>query len=320
MRKKEPFGNSLREQLEASARDQLHHFILDFGGLRGAFVCGTRMVSEMAANHELGGAGTRTLGHAYLAVTLMSSSLKAPDKVRLSVESRGPADGLSVEANAFGEVRGYLYADRVEEPAETAGGVLTVTRYLQGAHQPFSGQVELLYGSLAENLAHYYLVSEQTPAAMSLSVHFGEEGRVDGAGGLLLQTLPEADTAVVRAIEERFRGLPSIGECLAAGAEPRELVQAWFAEFSPLFLGSRRIAFMCHCSRSRFAGYLGALPVGELEDILENGPLPLVTTCANCNTAYEHSRADIERMLRRALEGYGDETTNDRPTEAGDGR
>ena len=72
------------------------------------------------------------------------------------------------------------------------------------------------------------------------------------------------------------------------------------AAFSPLFLGSRRVAFMCHCSRSRFAGYLGALPVTELEDILERGPLPLVTTCANCNTAYEHSRSDIERLLRRA--------------------
>jgi molecular chaperone Hsp33 len=309
MIKKHPFGDSLREQLEASARDQLHHFILDFGGLRGAFVCGTRMVNEMAANHELGQAETLVLGHAYLAAALMSSSLKAPDKIRLSVECSGPVAGLSVEANAFGEVRGYLHTNVAGDgptglSAPSAGnlgsGFLTVTRYLQRARQPFSGQVELRYGTLAEDLAHYYLVSEQTPAAVSLSVHFAGDGRVDGAGGLLLQTLPEAEPEVVAAIEPRFRSLPSLGERLAAGGEARELVQEWFADFSPLLLGSRRVAFMCHCSRERFAGYLGALPVQELEDILEKGPLPVVTTCANCNTAYEHSRAEIERMLRRA--------------------
>ena len=120
MIKKNPFGDSLREQLEASARDRIHSFILDYGGLRGALVCGTRMVSEMQANHELGSLETLVLGHAYLAAALMSSNLKAPDRIHLGIECTGPVRGLSVEANAFGEVRGYLRQDPV--PADGIPG------------------------------------------------------------------------------------------------------------------------------------------------------------------------------------------------------
>jgi len=311
MIKKELFGADLREQLEASARDRLYHFILDYGGLRGAFVYGTRMVSEMRANHELGRLETLLLGHGYLAAALMSSSLKAPDRVQLQVQSAGPVRGLSVEANAFGEVRGYLHADAVPPPDDAqvlslagpfGNGVLTVTRHLQDAKHPFSGQVELRHGTLAEDLAHYYLVSEQTPAALSLSVKLDDRGAVAGAGGLLLQSLPEARADAVAMVEQSFRGLPSIGDCLAAGREPESLIQDWFQELSPLFLGSRRVAFMCHCSGERFGRFMGALPADELRDILEHGPFPVVTTCVNCNTAYEHSRAEIEGMYLRSRE------------------
>ncbi|MBN1834873.1 MAG: Hsp33 family molecular chaperone HslO [Spirochaetales bacterium] len=309
MIKKRPFGADLREQLEASARDRLHHFILDYGGLRGAFVCGTRMVNEMRANHELGQLETLVLGHAYLAAALMSSNLKAPDRLQLQVTCSGPVGGLSVEANAFGEVRGYLQRDGVplpdggealSLPGLLGSGVLSVTRHLQDAKQPFTGQVELLHGTLAQDLAHYYLVSEQTPAALSLSVKFGAGGAVASAGGLLLQRLPEARPDAVAGIEELFGDLPSIGERLAAGQEAEALVREWFGEFSPLFLGSRRVAFMCHCSGERFGRFLSALPAEELRDMLEHGTFPVVTTCVNCNTAYEHSREEVEGMFRRA--------------------
>jgi molecular chaperone Hsp33 len=273
------------------------------------------MISEMAANHELGRSETLILGHAYLSAALMSSNLKAPDRVQLRVQCSAPIGGLSVEANAFGEVRGYLHVDRIEgseaaddspEPGNTGNpvslgsGLLTVTRHLQDAKQPFSGQVELRYGTLAEDLSHYYLVSEQTPTALSLSVQFDGLGRVAGAGGLLMQVLPEAGPEVVADVDRRFRDLPSIGTCLSSGADPQELISEWFAPFSPLLLGSRRVAFMCHCSGERFGRFLGALPSDELRDILEQGPFPVITTCANCNTAYEHSREEIEGMYRRS--------------------
>lgn len=107
---KQPFGDTLKAQLIAAKTDRLHRFVLSGGTVRGAVLHGTRMVNEMRANHGLGILETLVLGHAYLAGGLMTTNLKGDERIRIAVDCSGPIQGLSVEANAFGEVRGYLKA------------------------------------------------------------------------------------------------------------------------------------------------------------------------------------------------------------------
>ena len=160
MIKRTPEGESLRSRLEQSVKDRLYHFLLDYGAVRGALLHAGRLVGEMRANHELGPLETLVLGHAYIGAALMSVNLKGDDRLKLQVHCSGPARGLSVESNAFGEVRGYLaeVPIPVREPVDPsdlsplfAEGVLTVTRFLAGARQSFSGQVALEGRGLAEN-------------------------------------------------------------------------------------------------------------------------------------------------------------------------
>ncbi|MBI5063770.1 MAG: Hsp33 family molecular chaperone HslO, partial [Desulfatitalea sp.] len=218
MKKKKIYGDTLKEQLKASNRDRLYHFILARDSIRGVALHATRMVNEMRWNHELGILETLALGHAYMAAALMSAQLKGNDRIRIGVDCSGPIKGLSVEANAFGEVRGYL--DRVPipiaKPLESfdlapffGAGFISVTKYLQDAKHPFTGKVMMEYGSLAKDLALYHLKSEQIPTAISLGILFDKEGEVQGAGGLLLQALPGADDDVLSQLEELVRGLPS---------------------------------------------------------------------------------------------------------------
>jgi molecular chaperone Hsp33 len=133
----------------------------------------------------------------------MAADLKGDDRVAMQINCSGPVKGLSVEANAFGEVRGYL--KRVPIPVEApvqdfdlsgffGAGILSVTRYLQSAKQPFTGQVELRHGNIAQDLAYYFLTSEQVPTAFNLSIRFDREGEVIGAGGLCLQAMTGART------------------------------------------------------------------------------------------------------------------------------
>jgi molecular chaperone Hsp33 len=307
--KKKPFGGTLREQLDASARDRLYSFILDYGGIRGALVHATRMVSEMQGNHALGAVETTLLGHAYVAAALMTASLKGADRVQVRVQGSGPAGALSVEANAFGEVRGYLAQVPIEissPPTDSVhggllgDGVLTVTRLLERARRPFAGQVELRYPTLAENLAHYFVVSEQTPTAFNLSVRLDPAGTVQGAAGLFLQVLPGSDERTAERLEALLGELPSLADSFHAHADAHDFLQTHFGPFSPLLLGQRRVAFMCHCGEERFRLFLGALPVDELQDILEKGPFPVVTICHNCNSRYLFSRGEIQTLLARA--------------------
>jgi molecular chaperone Hsp33 len=306
VKKKKPYGDTLREQLVASSKDRLYSFFLDYGGIRGALLHATRMVSEMRANHELGTLETVLLGHAYIAASLMTVNLKGADRVSIRVDCSGPAKGLSVEANAFGEVRGYLVENPIplERPHEQYelrdlldSGILSVTRTLERARQPFTGQVRLQQGTLAEDLAYYYLVSEQTASALTFSVRFDDAGEVAGAGGLFLQIMPGTEENTIARLEEILDQMPSLGRVFSEQLPAEQLLQEQFSEFFPIMLGKRRVAFMCHCSKARFRRFMAALPADELAEILETGPFPVVTTCFNCNSAYKFHRAEIEKLL-----------------------
>ena len=128
------------------------------GRIRGAVIHGSHMIDEMRLNHELGILETLILGHAYLSISLLTANMKGPDRISLRIECSGPIQGLSVEANAFGEVRGYLKVNPIpiEKPLESfdtapffGTGFLIVTRYPAHAKQPYEGRVKLEYGSIA---------------------------------------------------------------------------------------------------------------------------------------------------------------------------
>ena len=305
MIKKNIYGFDLKEQLLAGTNDRLVHFTLVDDTVRGVVVNGTRMVNEMRANHELGILETLVLGRAYLGAVLMTAGLKGEDRISLQIDCSGPIKGLTVDANAFGEVRGYLKSVPipVEEPLDSfdlspffGAGFLSVTRYLEKAKQPFTGRVVLRYGNIAKDLAHYCLTSEQVPTAFNLGIQFDRSGRVVGAGGLFIQTLPGADEAVVSELEKRVAGFPSLGRVFEAGRRPFQLILEEFRSYTPRVLANRRVEFMCHCSKEKAHNLLLMLPFDDLADLLDNGPFPLELRCHNCNTLYAFTRDDIRQI------------------------
>ncbi|MFP4374131.1 MAG: Hsp33 family molecular chaperone HslO [Spirochaetaceae bacterium] len=309
MRLQEIRDNSLNQHLDEISRDGMDVFLLNEGAVRGAVLNGTQLVNQMRANHELGVLETLLLGHSYLAAGLLTSQMKSRDRMSLSFQSDGPVGGITVESNVHGEVRGYLRNDSIEleGPLESfdtgpfiGDGFLSVTRFPQGAHVPYTGQVELEYRSIAKDLANYFLRSEQTPTAFNLSIQFDEEGRATGAGGLLVQAMPDATDETRTELEEIIRDLPSLGRLFASGDTTAHVVHTHFAEFSPDIVGTRSVEFSCPCSRERFARFLVALGPEELEDIEEHGPLPLRTTCWNCGSTYEFNENAVADLRREA--------------------
>ena len=152
MIKKEPYGETLKDQLKAGAKDRLYNFLLADGAIRCVIIHGTRLVNEMRANHELGILETLVLGRAYLGVGMMSADLKGIDRLSLKIDCSGPIKGLIVEANAFGEVRGYLQHVPIPltKPMEDfdlspflGDGFLEVTKHLKDAKPPFTGKIAL---------------------------------------------------------------------------------------------------------------------------------------------------------------------------------
>ncbi|MCB2146641.1 MAG: Hsp33 family molecular chaperone HslO [Deltaproteobacteria bacterium] len=286
--------------------DGLQTFLMADDTIRGALLNGSWMINQMRWNHELGILETLVLGHAYLGACLMGAGLKGKDRLCLQVDCSGPVKGLVVEANAGGEVRGFLknVPIPVEKPLENfnlspffGAGFISVTRTLADAKRPFTGKVMMAHGSLAKDLAHYYLTSEQIPTSFSLSVNFDSKGNVAAAGGMFLQAMPDADDAVVRQIEDRVVELPSIGAVLAEGTELEGFVRTHFGDYAPRFIDQREVAFTCHCNRDQIRNVLTLLPIDELRDIQGKGPFPVEIRCHHCNTRYTFDREHIDRIV-----------------------
>jgi molecular chaperone Hsp33 len=310
MIKKSFKSETLKERLLASAKDRIYNFLLANGAVRGAILHGARMVNEMRANHELGILETLVLGRAYLGAGLMTANLKGTDAISLKIDCSGPIRGLTVEANAFGEVRGFL--KRVPIPIDKpmvdfnlspffGAGFLSVTRMIEDAKQAFTGKIALEYGNIAQDLANYFLKSEQIPTAFNLSIKYDKAGEVTGAGGLFLQAMPGADDTLAAELEALVIEFPSLGEVFSEGQEPEGLIKAVFKKYTPRFLANQRLEFMCHCSPERLHNVLMMLPVDELKDIRDNGPFPIEMRCHYCNTCYDFDREEIQEIYRRRL-------------------
>nr|NJM01976.1 Hsp33 family molecular chaperone HslO [Desulfobacula sp.] len=308
MIKTDIFNKDVREQFRASARDRVYRFILADRTIKGAIVHTTRMVKEMRANHDLEPLETLVLGQAYIAAGLLCSGFKdKTDRVSLNIRCSGPIQGLDVESNGYGEVRGYLKTGRIEVKAPAklkslsslyGAGFLTVTKYLENAPVPYSGQVALEHGSMAEDLANYFLVSEQIPTGFRLSVFFDEAEEVRGAGGIFLQALPGADPAKLVEAENILQGIHSLGEAFAKGKTPEEVILEEFAALGPQILNSSRVEFFCRCSRERMEGFLKGLSQAEREDMAAKGPFPVEVRCHHCNSLYPFTREELTALCR----------------------
>jgi molecular chaperone Hsp33 len=302
MIKKDIFNKDVKAQFKAAAKDRMYRFVMADGMIKGAVVHTTRMVNEMRANHGLGPLETLVLGQAYIAVSLMCAGLKGKDRAGFNIRCSGPVKGLDVEANTFGEVKGSLKDDniQVEDPKQFkylstlfGAGFLTVTKYLEDAKSPYTGQIALEHGSIAEDLAAYFLRSEQIPTGFKLSIFFNDKEEVAGAGGVFLQAMPGVSPEKVIEAEKRIQQIHSLGEAFAKGESPEKLIEKEFANLSPRFLDSSRVEFFCRCTRKRMEDYLKNLSAHDMEEIMEKGPFPLEAKCHHCNSAYRFSKDDM---------------------------
>ena len=317
MIKEEIKDEELLKHLKSIHRDEMTVFVMADGRVRGAFLNGTRLVNQMRANQHLGILETLVLGQGELCAALMIPMMKGQERISLHYESNGPAVGFGVEADSRGFVRGHLLQNPipVDKPLENwdlapffGEGTLTVRRMGEGMKAPQVGMTEIIYKNIAKDLTHYFAQSEQIHTAFNTSIQFDRQGRVIGAGGMFLQTIPktggiscrrggsaggqagdfeaEDDELLIR-VENAFSAMPSIGKWFADGGDMEDVIYGLFREFNPSAVLSRDIIFDCPCSAAYYAKQIQALPKGELEDIFANDPDPLEVVCHNCGSAYK---------------------------------
>lgn len=292
-----------KEFLVAKAQDKMQNFMLANQQIRGSIISSTLLVREIMENHNYGILETYILGQFAQGALLMSSNLKGKDRLSIILDTSSQMKGLIVEANGFGECRGFIKTTpiKIDKPLESfdlepfiKDGFIEVQKLLENAKTPFASRVNWIKGSIANNLANYYQTSEQLPTAFNLSVKFKNDGSIEGAGGLLLQAMPDADSNLLAELETVVQKMPSIGKEFAKGITPQAFIEEHFKKYKPEFsTNNYRVEFFCHCSKDKMLEVLKTLSKEDYKDLTENGDFPLEMRCQWCSSFYNLEKEDL---------------------------
>lgn len=307
MIKAEIKDDELNAHLNSIEKDGMNIFIMADGKFRGAFFHGTRFVNQMRANQNLGILETMVLGQACLCGALMIPTMKGHSRLSFRYDTEGPAAGFVVNAESTGSVNGMLLQNPIPvfEPIESwdlspffGDGTVTVTHFLEGKTEPVSGTVEIMHKNIAQDLAWYYLQSEQIHTAFNTSIQLDKQGRVTGAGGMFIQMMPGADEETIERVEAAFSAAPSYGQWFAEKGNLNDIIYGLFREFKPSVALERNITFDCHCSEEVFKNHLLHLNKKELTEMCnEKQDEPLELVCHYCGSVYKYDKKELLSSL-----------------------
>jgi len=266
----------------------------------------TDLVGEAARLHGTSPTATAALGRALTGGLLMGALLKPGQRVALKFQGNGPLKRILVEADSVGLARGYVAVPEADVPSQgdklnVSGvlgheGFLTVVKDL-GLKDPYRGIVKLHTGEIAEDIAYYYLESEQIPSAVGLGVFIESDGRVSASGGFLIQTFFTGEDPLVDQLIGNVQRIPGISEFLRQGKTPEDMLATLLSEIPYHVVGKRHLSFRCTCSRERVERALIALGNEELRSLGAEQEKTEVT-CEYCRSTYQFTREDLEGLRR----------------------
>lgn len=267
----------------------------------------TGLVNELQRRHGAYPTATAALGRTVTAAAMMGAMLKGDEKLTVQVKGDGPIGQIVADANAHGEVRGYVthpqvhLASNAQGKLDVAGavgrsGFIHVIKDL-GLKEPYRGSSPIISGELAEDFTYYFATSEQTPSAVGLGVLVDVDNSVLHAGGFIVQLLPGLTEEQINQIEYSLSVLPPVTALLDQGMELDELV-TWIISDANV-MERMPIRFQCQCSRERVERTLISVGKGELTAMIEeDGQAEVV--CHFCNEKYSFGREELEQLRDQA--------------------
>jgi len=268
----------------------------------------TNIVEEMRQRHDMFPTATAALGRTTAVAAMMGAMLKGKERLTIQVKGDGPIGQVVVDANADGELRGFVdhprahHGSNAQGKLDVAGAVGTsgniyVTKDL-GLKEPYRGNVPIISGELGEDFTYYFTVSEQTPSAVGVGVLVDADNSVIHAGGIIVQVLPGLSDEDLDRLEAAVSALPPVTSLLDQGETPEGIIQ-WLVGDNYVIHDEIELRFQCKCSRDRVSATLISVGKEELQTIIdEDGYAELV--CHYCNEKYHFDQEQLEQLRDQA--------------------
>lgn len=226
---------------------------------------------RLADGHLCGPTSARFLAEGLAEVALIAGELeRSEETVSLQMKCKGPLKGINVEISGDGKLRGYTEKKLLDEfdgmgraDARKVVGEkqLQVTRSVPG---------KILSQAIATNINGYLNQSLQRNASIKVWADAGDDGKVSGARGVMVEKLPDAEEKEIKWPVKLNLQAASRTILKALGYAHAELKRT-----TPLKFG-------CRCSMERAKAMLGALSDEERKTL----PGTVDVTCHMCGRTY----------------------------------
>ena len=289
--------------------DRIVRAISTDGMVQAAAICSRDLTERARQIHKTLPVATAALGRTLAAASMMGNALKSDGaSLTLQFKGGGPLGTVLAVSDNEGNVRGYVTNPHVDIPLRKDGkldvgtavgheGTLTVIKDLH-MKEPYVGTIDLLGGEIAEDVAGYFVESEQIPTACALGVLVDRDQSVKAAGGYLIQLMPGAAEDTIAKVEGGIMAAGAVSAILEKNDDPEAMLRTVMSEFDLKILETCPVEYRCYCSRERVERALISLGRTELEQMLsEQGGCQL--TCQFCDAVYEFTAEDIQRLLKK---------------------
>lgn len=268
----------------------------------------TEMVQEASSIHKCTPTASAALGRMVTAGALMGAMLKSEhESLSLKINGGGDAKGVTVSARANGVVKGFIGNPNVNLPLNAANGKLNVGEAIGkdgnlvvikdfGLKDPYIGQVPIYSGEIAEDLAYYFTVSEQTPSAVALGVLVDRDLSIKASGGFIIQMMPGADPMLADLVTYRMEELPPITSMINEKGSVEAILEYIFDGMDLKINDSLVPEYRCDCSREKVERALISIGKKDLTDIYNDGKSEEIV-CHFCNKKYEFTHEQIGELL-----------------------
>ena len=287
--------------------DQIIRMIAKDAPVKASAISARDLVERARNVHTLLPVATAALGRALMGASMMGDALKEENgALTLQIKGGGPLGTVLAVSDSQGNVRGSVQDPFVELMEKEKGkldvgaavgtaGTLTVIKDI-GLKEPYVGSIGLFSGEIADDIAMYFVESEQIPTACALGVLVGVDQSVTSAGGYLIQLLPGADESVIEKIEAGVRRVGSVSRAMESGMSAEDLLRAVLSDFELEVLETHPVEYRCYCSRERVTRALISMGRDELNSMIEEqGSAEL--TCQFCDAVYNFSEEELKDLL-----------------------
>ena len=258
-----------------------------------AFAATTKQVVETARqHHNTSPVATAALGRLLSAGAMMGSMMKNDtDMLTLQIRGNGPIEGITVTADSFANVKGYVGNPDVMLPPKNGKldvggavgvGLLQIIKDM-GLKEPYSGQTILVSSEIAEDLTYYFANSEQIPSSVGLGVLMEKDNTVRCAGGFIIQMMPFAQEKTVVRLEENLKKVSSVTSLLDQGYTPERMLEVLFEGLGLEITDTIPTRFFCNCSKERVEQAVVSIGKKEIEEMIRDGE-DIEVKCHFCNT------------------------------------